>query len=763
MKGWIIDVDADLDKNCIVVWIKGVDGSVKKFYDNFSPSFFVYSSQANLEGLEQILADNPAINSFEYEKKSLWLGEPAKEVLKISLQDYGMLMELAKEIDEMGEFCKYELFNVDLSIPFAYVLEKGIIPMTFIQTKNESDFELELLEDINSIDYSIPGLRSVELDVEIKTDRIPTPDDPIAKIFLGDDVIEGKEEEEMLLQLVGEIENMDPDILYTDNGDSFLLPYLYYRAKVNEIEDFFLGRDKDLKKPIGKGRSYFSYGRIVYKPPRCMLNGRIHIDRNNSFIYRESGIHGLIELSRLSRIPLQTLSRVTPGTVISAIQIAQAIRENVLVRWKKNVPEDFKDAKTLFLADRGGMIYEPKTGLHENVVEIDFTSLYPAIMVRHNISPETVLCKCCADSKHRAPIIDYHICERRIGLIPRVLEPLINRRIEYKKRVKDKDKEYNDHREIYEARKKALKWILVTCFGYMGYRNARFGRIECHEVINTYGRELLLNTARIAEDLGYEVLHGIVDSLWLKSSSNTNNHEKLCEKIFEQSGISVELEGIYKWIVFLPKRSDHTGALNRYYGLFENGEMKIRGLELRRSDTPPLIRDAQMDMLKVMARANDAAELQGRIPEVIEVVRGYADMIAKGECDLKDLVFTSVVSKDSEYYHQLNNNLACMLQLKNEGLKVRPGEQVKYIITDAESKRYNRKVKAWQLVKGNVRLLYDKKKYLAYLVRAAGNILAPFGYTERKLTEIIKPGRQLTLINSIQEKSYQLSPFLRPE
>ena len=200
-----------------------------------------------------------------------------------------------------------------------------------------------------------------------------------------------------------------------------------------------------------------------------------------------------------------------------------------------------------------------------------------------------------------------------------MLEPIINRRIEYKKRVRDK--RYSEFREIYEARKKALKWILVTCFGYTRYRNARFGRIECHEVINAYGRELLLETAKIAEELGYEVLHGIIDSLWLKSSSNnSNNHEKLCKKIFEQSGISVELGGIYKWIVFLPRGSDHTGALNRYYGLFENGEMKIRGLELRRSDMPQLISDAQMDMLKVMARANDIAELLALIPEVI---RGF--------------------------------------------------------------------------------------------------------------------------------------------
>lgn len=741
MKGWIIDVDADTDKNCIVVWIKGEDGSVEKFERNFFPSFYVYSSQANLEVLAQMLGGNPSIKSLDYEEKSLWLGETAKKVLKISLQDYGALMELAREIDEMGEFSKYELFNVDLSIPFAYVLEKDIIPMTFIERKNESDFEFELLEDPNSIDYPIPEFRSVELDVEIEMDGIPTPDDPISKIFLGDNVIEGKEEEEMLLQLVGEIRNIDPDILYTNNGDSFLLPYLYYRAKVNEIEDFYLGRDRDLK-PIGKGRSYFSYGRIVYKPPRCVLNGRIHIDRNNSFMYRESGIHGLIELSRLARIPLQILSRVTPGTVISAIQIAQAIQENVLVRWKKNVPEDFKDAKTLFLADRGGMIYEPKTGIHENVVEIDFTSLYPAIMVKHNISPETVLCKCCKNSKHRAPIIDYNICERRIGLIPRVLEPIISRRIEYKKRVKDKG--YSEFREIYEARKKALKWILVTCFGYTGYRNARFGRIECHEVINAYGRELLLNTAKIAEELGYEVLHGIVDSLWLKSSNkDSKDYERLCEKIYEQTGISIEVAGIYKWIVFLPRRSDHTGALNRYYGLFEDGGMKIRGLELRRSDTPPLIKDAQMDMLKVMARANDVAELQELIPDVIEVTKEYADMIMNGECNLRDLVFTSVVSKDLEYYHQLNNNLACLLQLKNMGLRVRPGEQVKYIITDAESKRYNRKVKAWQLAKGDKR--YDKKRYLTHLLRAAASILSPFGYTEQKLTDIIRPARQLTL------------------
>jgi DNA polymerase-2 len=510
---------------------------------------------------------------------------------------------------------------------------------------------------------------------------------------------------------------------------------------VNEFEDFYLGRERDLV-PIGKGRSYFSYGRVVYTPPRCLLNGRIHIDKTSSFLYREGGIHGLIELSRLSQIPLQLLSRVTPGTVITALQIAQAHRESTLIRWKKNVSEDFKDAKTLFLADRGGMIYDPKVGIHEHAVEIDFTSMYPALMVKHNISPETVLCTCCRESSHRAPIIDYHICEKRVGLIPRVLEPIINRRAEYKRRIQEE--EWSDFRAIYEARKTALKWILVTCFGYTGYRNAKFGRIECHEVINAYGRELLLKTAQIAEDLGYEILHGIVDSLWLKSNrTDSCDHKELHQTIFEQTGMPLELEGIYKWIVFLPRKARATGALNRYYGLLENGTMKIRGLELRRSDTPRLIKNAQTDMLRVMTKAKDVSSLYEVIPEVIEVLRGYAGRIMKGDCALEDLVFTSVVSKDLEFYEQLTNNVACMLQLRNRGVEMRPGERIRYIITDAGSKKYHRKVKAWELTKDNER--YDKKRYLRYLVRAGESILSPYGYTEHKLADILKPTQQRTL------------------
>jgi DNA polymerase elongation subunit (family B) len=739
VNGWVLDVGADYEQNLIVLWLKQENGAVEAVECPFLPSLYVHAAPANLQVLEETFEGEPFISALAYEEKRLWPGEPAQEVLRITLAEYRMLMKLAREIDEMGDYSLYELFNVDLSIPTAFMLEKGIVPMAQIALKNQSEFEL--LEDLTAIDYPVPELRSASLEGKVTATSPHMAACPISELMLNGQPVAGRTERDLLSGLIDAITAADPDIIYTTNGDAFLIPYLMERAQVNGLDDFFLGRAPDLR-PMGQPKSYFSYGRVIYRPPKCLFNGRIHIDQGSSFLFREGGLPGLIELARLSRIPLQSLSRVTPGTVITAMQIAHASQENVLIRWKKNVPEAFKDAQTLFLADRGGMIYDPRVGVHEDVVEIDFTSLYPTIMVKQNISPETVLCSCCPESSHRVPVIDYPICEQRVGLIPRVLEPLIERRSEYKRRVKAK--RWHDQRAIYEARKNVLKWILVTCFGYTGYRNARFGRIECHEAINAYGRELLLQTAQIAEERGYEVLHGIIDSLWLKGiGRNARDHELLRQAIEHETGMPLELEGVYRWVVFLPRKSQGTGALNRYYGLFADGTMKIRGLELRRSDTPQMIRNAQLDMLKVMARADNVAALYELMPDVIGVLRRYADRIMNGECALEELVFTPVVSRELEFYSHLTNSAACLLQLKRRGRAVHPGERIQYIVTDAGSARHAKKVKAWELAEGTEQ--YDKKRYLRHVLRAGESILSPFGYTERKLAEIIKPTRQLTL------------------
>ena len=152
---------------------------------------------------------------------------------------------------------------------------------------------------------------------------------------------------------------------------------------------------------MGGGRSYFSYGRIVYQGSSAPFAGRWHLDRRNSFYYRESGLMGLIQIARIGQMPLQQAARSSPGTLITSMQLARAVADGILIPWRKAEPEHFKTAGELLTIDKGGLSFMPPIGLHTRVAEVDFASMYPTIMAIHNISPETVNCSCWSEEQGR--------------------------------------------------------------------------------------------------------------------------------------------------------------------------------------------------------------------------------------------------------------------------------------------------------------------------------------------------------------------------
>jgi len=307
--------------------------------------------------------------------------------------------------------------------------------------------------------------------------------------------------------------------------------------------------------------------------------------------------------------------------------------------------------------------------------------------------------------------------------------------VAYKKRIAA----FPDRAEEYEKKQNLLKWLLVTSFGYMGYNKARFGRIECHESITAYGREILLQTIDLAEGMGFEILHGIVDSLWVKGKDT----DELCRRASERIGITLEHKGIFRWIVFLPNKSNGSGALNRYYGVMANGKLKVRGIEMRRSDTPVLIIRMQEEMLACLAKAEDAAGFYSAIPDALTILRKYVRWVLDGECKTEDMIFTSRVSRSIQDYRQSNNNTAAVRQFQKEGITIQPGQSIRYVITDHSSKSYSKRVKIAELVDESTH--YDRGKYYEFLLRAAESILLPFGYTKDVLDGVIRRNTQANL------------------
>lgn len=288
----------------------------------------------------------------------------------------------------------------------------------------------------------------------------------------------------ILIGLQSTLSLQDPDLLLTAYGDTWLLPYLLKLSGEAGLL-LSLNRDADQSTYQKEARSYLAYGQVIYRGPQVQLFGRWHIDIYNTVMYHDYGLEGVWELARITSLPVQNVARVSPGTDISAMQIVTALKQNILVPWHKQQVESTKSAYELLRADMGGLVFQPIIGLHEDVAEVDFVLMYPSIMAHFNISPETIL------PGEYDPETALPCTKPEPGLVPQTLRPLLEKRIAIKGELLGMSK-WNVRYMHYATTSAAHKWLLVTCFGYLGYKNARFGRIEAHEAVTAYGREALL-------------------------------------------------------------------------------------------------------------------------------------------------------------------------------------------------------------------------------------------------------------------------------
>ena len=317
--------------------------------------------------------------------------------------------------------------------------------------------------------------------------------------------------------------------------------------------------------------------------------------------------------------------------------------------FRKRDAEGTRNISDLRACDKGGMIFQPEPGVYEKVHQVDFTPLYPSIIVKYNLSPETI--------EH--PEIKGFLCT--------ILTSLLSLRIETK-RLKKTNPDYAGIESV-------LKWMLVTCFGYTGYRNAKFGQIQVHERITAISRELLMQVKELAEDMSFEVLHGIVDCLWVKGEPISS----FKEAVERETGILTEVD-TYDWIAFLPM-ADCSGAYNRYFGRLSTSKMKIRGVMARKGDTPEYVNKMQRELFEILGQACSQEELQKIEPKAREVLRRYIDGLK--DANVQELAIHRRVSR-LKYSHRCAEASAVQAHV-NHGIPLAPGMEIGYVVRDAKN------------------------------------------------------------------------------
>jgi len=336
------------------------------------------------------------------------------------------------------------------------------------------------------------------------------------------------------------------------------------------------------------------------------------------------------------------------------------------------------------------------------------------------------------------PDLGYNICQRWQGIVPRSLDILLRKRAGFKqekKRLKN-----SPEADVYDKRQAALKWILVCSFGYLGFKNARFGKIDAHIATCAFSRVALNAAMEIAMSNGFDLVHGIVDSMWLRKPGATiEDFAKLCEIMKAKLGLPISFEGKYRWIAFLASRVDaRVPVLNRYFGVFQDDTVKVRGIELRRHDTPRVVENCQREMIEVLGKARSSSEFKALVPNALKVLEKHVRLLREAGVSHQDLAITKSLSKDPREYVNLVPQAVAARHLVSEGGVVHAGQGISYVLAKERRGVAMTRASPVELVDSKVKV--DWGKYQDLLISSARNLLEPVGLNEEEIRSSIALG-----------------------
>ncbi len=297
---------------------------------------------------------------------------------------------------------------------------------------------------------------------------------------------------------------------------------------------------------------------------------------------------------------------------------------------------------------KGGFVMSPKPGIYHNIVVLDFKSLYPSIIKTFNIDPSSFL-----EKKEKnciiAPNGAYFLNQE--GILPIIIERLHQAR----------EKAKQEKRELSSY---AIKIIMNSFFGILASPNSRYFDLRIGNAITHFGQDILKRTSDKISQMGYEVIYGDTDSLFVKTNLSKEDSLYIGKKISEEvdlfyekyvktnfsrkSYLDLEFDKVYLSLI-MPgvrnlKESDYgsKGAKKRYAGLIEEDgkeELEIVGMEAIRGDWTEAAQDFQRSLFLRIFKKEDP----------IPFIKKYIQDIVSGKLD-KKLIYRKSIRKDlSEY------------------------------------------------------------------------------------------------------------------
>ncbi len=762
--------------------------------DTFRPYFYVLPEEgADLDQLAQALRrlSKPRSPITAVEQVDMkYFGRPVRALLVRTL----MPESVREYRDEAARLPGVkEVLEADVRFSIRYLIDRNLYPMRWYRTQLEqlsrSDvvadgvYRLvgEMREEPSMADADpLEGLRIMAFDIEAYNPQgSPNPArDPVIIIGAafndGERVqltAKGHDDRELISQFVELVHRKDPDIIVGYNQNSFDWPYLLERAKAVGVK-LEIGRKRGAEPTPSvfghislQGRlnvdlynfaeeieevkvktldEVADYLGVMPKDKRVNIDwwriAEYWDDEHKRKLLLEYNMDDVIstlglayqflpfgaQLSQISGLPLDQVAAASVAFRLEMRFMREAKKLGELVPNRSVEESRAREVETY----TGAVVLEPRPGVHNNVVVLDFASMYPTIMVKYNVGPDTLLREGEGCEKvNQAPSVGHRFCADRPAFFRTVLERFLKWRAEVKAQLK-KYPERSPQYRLLDERQRAIKVLANASYGYMGWAAARWYCKQCAESVTAWGRDLISKAVELARSLGLKVYYGDTDSLFVENDPDKVN--KMIEEITKGLEFDIKIDKIYSRVFF-------TESKKRYAGLTPDGKVDIVGFEAVRGDWSDLAKDSQAKVAEIVL-------LTGDVNKAVDYVRNLISQLRAGKVNIEKLIIWKTLTKRPEEYEAEAPHVYAAKVMEKLGYKVTVGSKVGYVIVKGDGP-VSRRARPYFVVKPDevdVNYYIDKQ-----LVPAALRILGFFGVSERTLKSAT---RQTTLFDFLGQQ-----------
>ncbi|HXZ98103.1 MAG TPA: DNA polymerase domain-containing protein [Candidatus Acidoferrum sp.] len=771
MKGlrfYLLDIGEEKTPQGSEIWLWGIDNQAKEVLvvdKSFKPYFYVIPKEdTSLDMIRDFLSSSDAdvLDLTVVEKKLI--GQTVNAV-KITCKSTEAVEANARHLSKRG--LVKEILGKDLRYSSLYLYDRGLIPCRWHESEVEElkDSEAHVanaylsrvsphptaLEDVpklrilafSTLAFAEKGSPHASQD-PVSIISVATSDGKVQKFCRSD-----ASDRDIITEFADCLMAFDPDIVAGFESNRVGWAYLIERARKSgatlKVSRLGLQPHTSMYGHVSiAGRASLDMLDYANEMPEVKVKSMVNVaaflgikldstltdeldmakmwmspqDRHLLLSHSEAYAHAIlattesflefgIALSSLTDMPLDQVVTAAVGHRVDSYLIKEAYKQGHLI------PPRSEQAYERY---QGAIVLAPEAGLHENVVTLDFASMYPNLMILYNLSPDTFVRSgepCDDASCFTIEGLEYRFRKTPPGLYKNALTSLIATRNEIRKKLKTEPLS-EAQRRILQERERAVKVITNACYGYAGWTGARWYVREVAESAAAVGRKTITQVIDRCKETGLSVIYADTDAVFV--TRDEAKVDSLLRWVSESLHMDIRAEKNYRRVLF-------TGAKKRYAGLLTDGTLDIVGMEVVRGDWSEIARKVQQKVIELVLH-------DGSPNNAKEYVMNAVDKLRHGKVTLQDLIIWKSLTKPIEDYKVNAPHVEVARKYLKLARELLPGDKVGYVVTKKGTKLYEKARPYFEVTPDQV----DTEYYVSsQVVPAAARILEIFGIRQDEL------------------------------